>query len=404
LPPLTDTEIRAAKAPEKPVKLFDGGGLFLLVQPNGSRLWRLKYRIDGREKLLALGAYPEVGLKDARIRREQARSQLADGVDPGAARKAQKVAQANTFEAIAREWLEKQRNKFTASTFAKAEWMLEEFLFPHIGARPIESIDAPDILAALRKVEARGRIETAHRTKWRAGEIFRYAIATGRARRNPAGDLRGALIPVRSKRRAAITNPAKIGELLRALDGYSGQLGTEIALKLAPHVFVRPGELRGARWEEFTLEGKEPTWRIPGERMKMGEEHIVPLSSQAVALLEELRPVTGPQGLLFPSLLTAARPMSENTINAALRRLGYSKDDMTGHGFRAMASTCLNELGHPPDVIELQLAHAERNKVRAAYNRAQRLGDRRKMMQSWSDYLDELRAGGSVTRLRRAER
>lgn len=390
---LTEARIRALKAPEKAKKLFDGGGLFLLVQPNGSRLWRLKYRVEGREKLLALGAYPEVGLKAARERREAARRQLAAGMDPGVERKVQKLARANTFEAVASEWLEKHRSKFTDTTFSKARWMLEDLLFPYIGARPIDSIEATDLLVPLRKIEARGRMETAHRTKWRAGEIFEYAIATGRAKRNPAADLRKALAPVRSKSRAAITDPARIGDLLRALDGYSGQLGTEIALKVSPLLFVRPGELRAAEWEEFTLDGKEPVWRIPAERMKMREEHLVPLSRQAVALLRELEPVTGPDGYLFPSLRTAARPMSENTINAALRRLGYSKDEMTAHGFRAMASTCLNEQGFPPDVIELQLAHAERNKVRAAYNRAQRLPERRKLMQAWADYLGALRAG-----------
>lgn len=388
---LTEARIRAAKAPEKPLKLFDGGGLFLLVQPNGSRLWRLKYRVEGREKLLALGAYPEVGLKAARQRREDARRQIAGGIDPGVERKVRKQALENTFEALAREWLEKHRSKFTETTFTKAQWMLEDLLFPYIGARAIDSIEAPDLLVPLRKIEARGRMETAHRTKWRAGQVFLYAIATGRAKRNPAADLRGALAPVKSKGRAAITDPARIGDLLRTLDSYSGQLGTEIALKLAPLLFVRPGELRAARWEEFTLDGKEPVWRIPAERMKMGEEHLVPLSRQAVARLRELEPVTGPNGYLFPSLRTAARPMSENTINAALRRLGYSKDEMTAHGFRAMASTCLNEQGFAPDVIELQLAHAERNKVRAAYNRAQRLPERRKMMQAWADYLDVLR-------------
>jgi integrase len=398
---LTDTAIRAAKTPNKAIKLFDGKGLYLLVQSNGSRLWRLKYRVDKREKLLALGAYPEVGLKAARQSRDRAREQLAAGIDPGAHRKIQKLARGNTFEAVAREWLEKHRHKFTESTFGKALWMLEDLLFPYIGARPIDSIEAPDVLTALRRIEARGRNETAHRTKWRAGEVFRFAIATGRAKRDPTADLRGALAPVRSSKRAAITNPARIGDLLRALDGYSGQPGTEIALKLAPLLFVRPGELRAARWEEFDLEGKEPTWRIPGERMKMREQHIVPLSTQAVALLNQLWPITGPRGYLFPSLRTGARPISENTLNAALRRLGYSKDEMTAHGFRAMASTCLNEQGFAPDVIELQLAHAERNKVRAAYNRSQRLADRRKMMQAWADYLDGLRAKGAVVPIKR---
>jgi integrase len=396
MPPLTETRIRATKPAEKPAKLFDGGGLYLLVNPakatdeSGARLWRLKYRIGGREKLLSLGAYPDVPLKLAREGREKARKQLAAGIDPSSARKAEKAARADTFAAIALEWLDLQRKKMAAATLQKAEWTFKDLINPYIGSRPIGSITAPEILAVLRRIETRGKHETAHRTKQRCSQIFRYAIATGRAERDPTPDLRGALAPVVVTNRAAITTPARIGELLRAIEGYSGQPSTEYALKLAPLLFARPGELRAALWNEFDLDGAE--WRIPATRMKMREEHVVPLARQAVELLRELHPLTGPDGYLFPSLTTPTRPISNNTINGALRRLGYARTEMTAHGFRAMASTCLNEQGFAPDVIELQLAHAERDKVRGAYNRAARLPERRKMMQAWADYLDGLRA------------
>jgi integrase len=352
--------------------------------------------------MLSLGAYPDVSLKQARERRDETRRQMAAGINPAAQRRASKVARALTFRAVSLEYLEQQKKKLTDSTYEKSRWLLEDQLCPWIGNTPIANVEAPELLAALRRIEARGRHETAHRAKQKAGQVFRYAIATGRARHNPAADLREALAPVVTKHRAAVTDPLKIGELMRAIDGYSGQPSTETALKLAPLLFVRPGELRYARWEEFDLEGKEPQWRIPGGRMKMREAHVVPLSHQAIRLLENLYPTTGPHGLLFPSLTTGARPISENTLNGALRRLGYSNDEMTAHGFRAMASTCLNEQGNSPDVIELQLAHKERNKVRAAYNRASRMAERRKMMQSWVDYLDGLKAGAVIIPLHRA--
>lgn len=399
---LTEKAIQAAKPKEKPYKLTDARGLHLLVQPAGGRLWRLRFSLDGRESMVSLGAYPDVSLKEARERRDEARRLIARGISPAAHRKAARDARADTFAALAAEWLQLQRSKLAATTYEKARWMLEELLGPYIGKKPVRTIGAPDLLAALRRIESRGRIETAHRAKQRASQIFRYAVATGRADRDPTADLRGALAPVISKNHAAITDPKRIGELLRSLYAYQGQPTTEAALRLAPHLFVRPGELRAARWEEFDFEGEGPLWRIPAERMKMGEEHIVPLSTQAVQLLQDLLPLTGPEGYLFPSLRTRSRPFSENTLNAALRRLGYSKEEMTAHGFRALASTNLNEQGYPPDVIELQLAHAERNKVRAAYNRAQRLVERRKMMQAWSDYLDGLRAGAKVVPIKRA--
>jgi integrase len=352
--------------------------------------------------LLSFGAYPDVPLKLARERLAEARRAVAAKIDPSAQRKAERVSETHTFEAIAREWLELQRPKLALVSYDKARWLLEDLLFPTIGRTAIKAVGAPELLAALRKIEVRGRHETAHRAKQKAGQVFRYAIATGRADRDPSTDLRGALAPVITTNRAAITQPARIGELLRALEGYTGQPTTQVALQLAPLVFVRPGELRGARWEEFELEGDEPLWRIPAARMKMGVEHLVPLASQAVRLLRDLHLITGPHGLLFPGLRAGNRPISENSLNAALRRLGYSKTEMSSHGFRAIASTCLNELGFPPDVIELQLAHQERDKIRGAYNRAQRLPERRKMMLAWADYLDMLKAGNKVVPIKRS--
>jgi integrase len=396
---LTETAIKAAKPQEKPYKLFDERGLFLLVTPQGGRLWRLKYRYAGAEKLLALGAYPDVLLKRAREKRDEARSLVADGRDPSEIRKAEKAARGNTFAAIAEEWLRLRSDKLAAITLAKARWLLG-FLLRDLGSKPIATITAPQLLAALRKIEAAGNHETAHRAKQRFGEIARYAIATGRAERDVTTDLRGALAPVVTRSHASITDPARVGELLRAIDGYIGQPATAAALKLAPLVFVRPGELRAADWSEFDLDSAE--WRIPAGRMKMKEPHLVPLARQAVAILSDLHPISGPQGLVFPSLRSPLRPISNNTLNAALRRLGYSNEEIVAHGFRSMASTLLNEQGFPPDIIELQLAHKERNQVRAAYNRAQRLTERRKMMQAWADYLDGLRAGGKVVPIKRA--
>lgn len=391
---LTELGIKAAKPREKPYKLFDERGLFLLVNTDGRRWWRFKYRFQRREKLLSLGVYPDVPLKRAREKRDEARRLVADGIDPSAKRKAEKAALADTFEAVAREWLEMKRKALAAVTADKRLRRFETFLFPRLGRHPIASITAPEFLEALRRVERHGRNETAHRLRSESGQIFRYAIATGRAQRDITADLRGALTPVTVRNHSAITDPAGIGQLLRAIDAYQGrQQITEFALKLAPLVFVRPGELRAARWEEFDLESAE--WRIPASRMKMRETHIVPLSSQAVALLRELALVTGPDGYVFPGMRDSNRPMSNNALTAALRRMGYTGEEMTWHGFRSLASTALNERGFPPDVIELQLAHKERNEVRAAYNRAQRLDDRRKMMQAWADYLDQLKAAAT---------
>ncbi len=400
---LTDAAIRKAKSTEKTQRLFDGGGLYLEVSPAGGKWWRLKYRYGGKEKRLSLGTYPDTGLADAREKRAAARKLLAAGIDPSEQRKAVKAAgeerAANSFAVIAAEWLALQKPRMAAATLEKAQWTFDELLNPWIGNRPIAEIEAPELLKLLRRIEDRGAHETAHRTKQRAGQVFRYAIATSRAKHDPSADLRGALAPVVSTSRAAITDPVKVGDLLRAIDTYQGSLVTKCALRLAPLVFVRPGELRKAEWAEIDLDGAQ--WRIPAARMKMREEHVVPLAQQAVAVLRELHPLTGCGQYVFPSYRGKARTMSENTVNAALRYMGFDKDTMTGHGFRAMASTRLNEMGWPPDVIERQLAHAERNKVRAAYNRAQYLDERTRMMQAWADYLDGLKAGGKVVAINR---
>lgn len=387
--------MRAAKPAAKDTKLFDERGLYLLVCANGSKLWRLKYRFSGREKLLSLGAYPDVGLKGARHAREEARKLLASGVNPSARRKLQKMAQTNTFEGVAREWISLQERTLSQSTLTRERSRLERFIYPHLGTRPIAQITPSELLTVLKRIELRGTNDSAHRTRSICSRVFRYAVATGRAERDCTADLRGAIQPVIEGHFAAITDPTKIGELLRAIDGYVGQPSTAYALRLAPYVFVRPGELRHATWSEFNLNAGE--WRIPGKRMKAGEPHLVPLSRQALVLLRGLQPITGHGQHLFPSIRSAARPISDNTINAALRRLGYSGEEMTGHGFRSMASTALNEQGWHPDLIELQLAHAARDKVRGAYNRAQRLAERRQMMQAWADYLDRLRTNRPAT-------
>jgi integrase len=387
--PLTDTAIRNAKPRSTPYKLYDGDGLYLLLKPSGSRLWRFKYQLDGREKLIGLGHYPEVPLKEARERRDEARRLLASSVDPAEKRKAERLALPDTFEAIAREFLTLKSKTLDPGTLALKTARLESFIFPRFGTEPIRKVTPPQLLRALRAIEERGRHETAHRVRAQCSEVFRYAVATGRAEHDVAADLRSALAPVNVRNRPAIVEPTKIGELMRAIHGYQGQPSTEYALKLLPLVFVRPSELRNAEWVELDL--KDALWRIPGSRMKMRDPHIVPLSRQSQELLTSLQFVTGRSRYLFPSLRSTERPISDNTLNGALRRLGYSGDEMVAHGFRSMASTCLNEQGWAPDLIELQLAHLDRNEVRAAYNRAQRLSERTKMMQSWADYLDSLR-------------
>jgi integrase len=391
---LTDIALKALRPREKPYKVSDGRGLYVIVRPDGARWWRFRYHWAGREKLLSLGTYPDVSLKLARDRRDEARQLLNRGVDPSADRQAQRQAHIDTFKAVAEDWLARQRT-LKPGTVAQLRRRLEVYVYPRIGRHPIATITAPELLRMLRRIEGKGNHETAHRVRSLISRIFRYAVGHGLADRDVAGDLRGLLTPVKGNNFAAITAPKRIGELLRAIDGYHGQPQVMAALRLAPLVFVRPGELRAAEWGEFDLEHRE--WRIPAARMKMGTEHLVPLSSQAAAILEELRLHTGEGVLLFPSLRSRARPISDNTLNGALRRLGYSGEEHTAHGFRSMASTRLNELGYPPDVIELQLAHVERNKVRAAYNRAERIAERRAMMQAWADYLDGLKSGATVT-------
>ncbi|MGC1460132.1 MAG: integrase arm-type DNA-binding domain-containing protein [Steroidobacteraceae bacterium] len=386
---LSDISIRKQRPGTAPRKLYDGRGLYLLLNPDGSRWWRLKYRFSGSEKLLSLGVYPEVTLKRARSRCDEARIPLTGGVDPAVKRQTEKQAAGENFESVAREWLKMQDEKLTPGTIRRERDRLEHFIFPYLGKRPIAQLKAPELLSVLRRVESRGTVETAHRTKSVCSRVFRYAIATGRAERDVAADLKGALRPSVARHLPSITDPLRIGELLRAIDGYTGQTCVAAALKLAPYVFPRPGELRKGEWAELDLENA--IWRIPAERMKMRAPHLVPLSAQVVAILKDLKPLTGGGRLVFPSIRSHERPISDNTLNAALRRLGYTPDEMVAHGFRSMASTLLNEQGWRPDLIERQLAHAERNQVRATYNRAQWLDERRKMMQAWANYLDGLR-------------
>lgn len=401
--PLTDPAIRKAKPADKPRKLFDGGGLYLEIAPSGGKWWRLKYRHAGKEKRVSLGTYPDVPLAEARKRRDKARELIAGGQDPAAVKRAERIAStaaaAETFEAIGREWFAKFSPQWAPGHADKIIARLDRDIFPWIGKRPIAEITAPELLQVLRRIEARGAVETAHRAQQNCGQVFRYAVATGRAQSDPTASLRGALAPPVKRHHASTTDPQAIGELLRAIDGYQGSFVTRCALKLAPLLFVRPGELRRAEWQEIDFDKAE--WRIPAHKMKARAPHIVPLCVQAVAVLRELYPLTG-QGIpakpdapryVFPGERTRTRPMSENTVNAALRRLGYSKDQMTGHGFRSMASTLLNEQGWHRDAIERQLAHAERDAVRAAYNYAEHLPERRRMMQAWADYLDRLREG-----------
>jgi integrase len=403
--PLTDMKVQKSKPQDKPVTLFDGGGLFLLVTPSGGKLWRFKYRYDGKQKLLALGAYPEVSLSDARHKREDARNLLASNNDPGAVRKAQNQAntqKSETFETIAREWFKKFSQRWKETHSSRIIRSLERDVFPWIGTQPIAEIKAPELLAVLRRVEARGTLDTVHRIRTICGQIFRYAVASGRAERDPSGDLKGAIPPPQEGHMAAITEPVKVGELLRAIDGYEGGPAVQCALKLAPLVFVRPGELRNMEWVEIDFENAQ--WNIPAGKMKMKEPHIVPLSTQALALLTAIKSLTSASRYVFPSGRSFDRPMSNNAILAALRRMGYTKDEMSGHGFRAMARTILDEvLQVRTDYIEAQLAHRVRDPLGRSYNRTQHLNERRKMMQTWADYLDGLKQGAKVLPFRAKE-
>lgn len=399
--PLTDTAIRNAKATDKTLRLKDERGLYLEISPKGGKWWRLRYWLDNKENRLSLGTYPSVGLKDARERRDEARKLIANGVDPSQVRKDKKAdkPERETFEAIAREWHAQQSSNWTAHTAKTNITRLELDIFPYLGRKQISEVTAPEILAALRRVEARGAEETARRLRTLCGQVFRYGVATGRCERDPAADLRGALSKGKAKNFAAITDPREVGGLLRAIDAYTGSPVARAALKLAPLTFVRPGELRQAEWAEIDLDAAE--WRIPAEKMKMRDTHIVPLSWQAVEILRDIQALTGRGRYVFPGERTSDRPMSNNTVLAALRRMGFSKEEMTGHGFRAMASTLLHEQGWQTDVIERQLAHAERNKVKAAYNRAGHLPERRKLMQFWANHLDGLKGGGKIIPIHR---
>jgi len=417
---LTDTAIRNAKPGPKPVKLKDGdserrdgGGLYVLVQPGGSKLFRMDYRrpVTKKPNTLSLGAYPAVTLAEARKRRDECRALLAQGIDPSENRKATKAAgeerAANSFEVIAREWLAVQAPAWVASHHDKQVSRLTNHAFPWIGGKPIAGVGVADLRPVLDRMTKAGHSEQAHRVMAAISSVFKYAIATERAERNPAADLGAAMPPRRKRRFATVTDPQAVGALLRAMDGYRGEAVTVAALKMAPLTFVRPGELRAARWEEFDLDHRDGArWVIPAARRKLRkaakegastEPHVVPLSSQAVAILRDLRPLTGRREYVFPGVRDPKRPMSENTVNAALRNLGFTGDTIVGHGFRHMASTLLNELGFNPDAIERQLSHKGQG-VRAVYNLAKHLPERQRMMQEWADYLDALRAdtGGVV--------
>ena len=401
---LSDVALKKAKQQPTAYKLYDTGGMFVLVAPTGGKLWRLKYRFAGKEKLLSLGAYPEVSLADARIKRDEARKQLHDGVDPGEARKAVKRARAssaaNSFEAIAREWHTKFANTWAPSHADRVLRLLERDVFPWIGHRPIAEITAPELLAVLRRIESRGALETAFRARVYSGLVFRYALHTGRADRDPASDLRGALPPKKNGHFAAATNPEQLGDLLRALDGYKGSPVVRAALLLAPMVFVRPGELRGARWADIDLDAAEWRFTVP----KTKTPHIVPLAAQAVAILRDLQPLTGSGPYVFPCARSTQRPMSDNAILSAMRRCGIDKTTACGHGFRASARTMLDEvLGFPPHLVEHQLAHAVRDPLGRAYNRTTHLPERRKMMQDWADFLDKVRRDVKVIPFKQAE-
>ncbi len=396
---LTDTKVRKIKPTEKTQRLFDGGGLYLEVSPKGGKWWRLKYRFGGKEKRLSLGVYPEVSLKDARGRRDEARKLLANEIDPSENRKAKKAAKVeragNSFEVIAREWFAKYEPSWSTNHATRIIRRLERDIFPWLGGKAIADITAPQLLETIQRIEQRGALETAHRALGNCGQVFRYAVATGRAERDPSGDLRGALPPVKSTHFASVTEPSKAAEILRILDGYEGTLPVRCALRLSSLVFVRPGELRHAEWEHIDWDNAE--WRFTVT--KTDTQHIVPLATQSLEILRELQPLTGHGRYIFPSARNPKgdRPMSENAVLAAMRRMGIDKDEMSGHGFRAMARTILDEvLGVRADFIEHQLAHAVRDPNGRAYNRTAHLPERKKMMQEWADYLDKLKAGAEI--------
>jgi len=404
--PLTDIQARNAKPKEKDYKLSDGQGLYLLVNTNGGKLWRLDYSYAGKRKTLALGSYPTLSLADARQRREDAKKLIANGVDPGELKKSQKAAKVelteNAFEIVAREWHCKYAGTWSEVHATTIMERLEKDVFPYLGQRPIAEIKAPELLAVLRRIEARGALDTAHRIRNHCGQVFRYGVATGRCERDISADLKGALPPVKFGHRAAPTDPKNVAPLLRAIDDYNGSPVVRAALQMLYLTFVRPGELRHAEWEEFDLEAA--TWSIPGPRMKMKQPHLVPLSKQVIALLKELQPLTGHSRYVFPCHRSPLRCMSDNAYNAAMRRMGFEKAEVTAHGFRAMARTMLHEiLQFSPDAIEAQLAHAVPDRLGRAYNRTQHLAERTKMMQTWAEYLDGLKNGAKVIALKRTK-
>ncbi len=398
---LTVREIDTAKPKDKPYKLSDGCGLYLEVMPNGAKYWRMKYRFAGKEKRLAFGVYPEVRPAEAREQTKRAKDLLRAETDPSEARRAAKraavIAGANTFEVVAREWLKGRKTQIAVEQYERALARLEKDVFPWMGNRPISEIDAPEILIVMRRVDKRGARYTAHRVRSEVSQIFRYAIATGRAKSDPAKDLIGAIPPPIEKHFASITEPAKVAEMLRGFDGFSGTFPVQCALKLAPMLFVRPGELRKAEWASIDLDKAE--WRYLVT--KTNTDHLVPLATQVVDILRELHALTGECRYLFPGARTASKPMSDAAINAALRRLGYdTRTEITGHGFRAMARTILHEeLHQKPEVIEHQLAHSVPDALGTAYNRTKFLKERRTMMQLWADYLEKIKVGAEVIRL-----
>ncbi|HEY0684785.1 MAG TPA: integrase arm-type DNA-binding domain-containing protein [Steroidobacter sp.] len=424
--PLTDAEVRAAVPKEKEWKLFDGEGLYLLIHPKGGRYWKLKYRFAGKEDKCSFGVYPKVGLKAARLLRNKAKQYLDEGKDPKIEMQREKNDGLKLFEDIAKEWLATLENPDTEEaddegaekpkgskdsrndeseiqkkkplapkTIAKKKFWLEEYVYPFIGRRLPDQVEPPEILSLLRRIEKRGFNETTHRVYWMINKIYRFAKASSYCKSNPSSDLSEALVPVVTTNHAAIIDPVAVGGLLRAIDDYNGEPVTQLLLRLLPYVFLRNSEIRCGQWSEINFQAKE--WRVPGPRMKMPDYHIVPLPDQAIEILKKLHQLTGHRRLMFPGQRSKDRPISNNTVNAALRRMGYSTvDQMTGHGFRTVADTFLNELGWNADAIELQLAHKERKKTRRVYNKAQKLAERRKMMQAYADYLDTLRAGGNV--------
>ena len=401
--PLTDVVVRSTKPGEKPMKLADGGGLFLLVTPAGGKYWRMKYRFNGKEKLLALGVYPDVSLGDARARRDEAKKLLADGADPGQVKQAQKAASAeraeNSYEVICREWLKNKGQVIEPAQCAKKLARHVKDVFPWLGGRPIAEITAPEILTVLRRIDGRGARYTAHKVRAEISECMRYAIATGRAERDPCPDLKGAIPAPKTEHMPSITSPAEVGELLRAIDGFKGTYPVQCALWLAPMLFVRPGELRKAQWADFDLDRAE--WRYLVTKTKT--PHLVPLARQAVEILRDLHKLTGGGQYVFPGR-DPQKPMSDAAINAALRRMGYdTKAEITGHGFRAMARTILHEeLHQKPEVIEHQLAHSVADALGTAYNRTRFIKERTAMMQLWADYLGKLKQGADVVPLRGA--